>query len=164
MNLPAMLRPGMRAYLVPLIGGLALVISPFLPWIVIEEVALPGFPEVWALWTIALGVLAVTLATLSMITRKNSRHPLFLVGLAALGIMLLYGRIKPASVDRQMLSSAQAAAIVEHTDPITPPHALVGSGIYLGLVAACAIVAFGFTIVVKRAAQPYAVADPNDDI
>jgi hypothetical protein len=53
---------------------------------------------------------------------------------------------------------------VENTEPIVPPHALAGSGIYVGLIASCAIVAFGFTIVVKRVAQPYAVADPNDDV
>ena len=37
-------------------------------------------------------------------------------------------------------------------------------GIYLGLVASVAIVAFGFTIVVKQAAQPYTVTDPDDDV
>ena len=40
----------------------------------------------------------------------------------------------------------------------------VGSGIYLGLAAACALVGFGLTIVVKRASRPYVIADPNDDV
>lgn len=164
MSLRAMFRPGMRAYLIPLVGGLTLVVSAFLPWIVIDEVVLTGFPDVLALWVIGLGALAATLATLSMITRKNSRHPLFLIGLASLGIMFLSWRIMPNSVNRRVLSRVQAIAIVENTDPITPPRALVGSGIYLGLAAASAIVAFGFTIVIKRAARPYAVADPNDDV
>lgn len=164
MSVRAMFRPGMRAYLIPLVGGLALVVSAFLPWIVIDEVALTGFPDVLALWVMGLGALAATLAALSMITRKNSRHPLFLIGLASLGIMFLSWRIMPGSIDRRVLSRAQAIAIVQNTDPITPPHALVGSGIYLGLLAAAVIVAFGFTIVVKRAVRPYAVADPNDDV
>jgi hypothetical protein len=164
MSVLAMFRPGMRAYLIPLIGGIALVVSVFLPWIVIDEVVLTGFPDVLALWVMGLGALAATLATLSMITRKNSRHPLFLIGLASLGIMFLSWRIMPSSVNRRVLSRVQAIAIVENTDPITPPQALVGSGIYLGLAAASAIVAFGFTIVVNRAARPYAVTDPNDDV
>ena len=164
MSLRAMFRPGMRAYLIPLVGGLTLVVSAFLPWIVIDEVVLTGFPDVLALWVIGLGALAATLAALSMITRKNSRHPLFLIGLASLGIMFLSWRIMPGSIDRRVLSRARAIAIVENTDPITPPPALVGSGIYVGLAAAAAIVAFGFTIVVRRVARPYTVADPNDDV
>jgi hypothetical protein len=164
MTVQGMFRPGMRAYLIPLVAGVALVACTFLPWIVIDGVALPGFPDVLALWTIGLGVLSVALATLSLVTRKNSRHPLFVIGLAALGIMILSWLIMPRAVDRRALTRAQALAIVENTDPLMPPHALVGSGIYVGLLASFAIVAFGFTIVIKRVPQPYAVADLNDDV
>ena len=164
MSALAMLRPGMRAYLIPLVGGVALIGSAFLPWVVIDEAVLTGFPDVLALWVIGLGALASILATLSLITRKNSRHPLFVIGLAALGIMFLSWRVMPSSVDRRVLSRAQALAIVENVEPITPPRAAVGSGIYLGLLASALIVGFGLTIVVKRSAQPYAVADPNDDV
>jgi len=159
-----MLRPGMRAYLVPLVGGLLLVVSAFLPWVVVEEVPLIGFPDTLALWIIGLGLLAATFATLSLITRKNSRHPLFLVGLVALGILFLSWRIMPGSVERRVRSRMQAIAIVGQTEPLVPPKVMVGGGIYLGLVASVAIVAFGFTIVVKRAAQPYTVTDPDDDV
>lgn len=164
MSVRDMLRPGMRAYLVPLVGGLLLVVSAFLPWVVVEDVPLIGFPDTLALWIIGLGLLAATFATLSLITRKNSRHPLFLVGLVALGILFLSWRIMPRSVERRVRSRMQAIAIVGQTEPLTPPTVLVGGGIYLGLVAAGAIVAFGFTIVVKRAARPYTVPDPDDDV
>ncbi len=120
MSVLSMFRPGMRAYLIPLVGGLALVASAFLPWIVIDDVTLTGFPDVFALWIIGLGALAATLATLSMITRKNSRHPLLLVGLAALGILFLSWRIMPSSVDRRVLSRAQAMAIVREYRPDYP--------------------------------------------
>ena len=159
-----MLRPGMRAYFVPLVGGLLLVVSAFLPWVVVEEVPLIGFPDTLALWIIGLGLLAATFATLSLITRKNSRHPLFLVGLVALGILFLSWRIMPGSVERRVRSRMQAIAIVGQTEPLAPPNVMVGGGIYLGLVASVAIVAFGFTIVVKRAARPYTVPDPDDDV
>ena len=39
------------------------------------------------------------------------------------------------------------------------PAAFVGSGIYVGLAASIVLVAFGFTIVIKRASQPYVVVD-----
>jgi len=40
----------------------------------------------------------------------------------------------------------------------------VGSGIYLGLVAAIVLVCFGLTIVIKRAQHVYVVRDPDDDV
>jgi hypothetical protein len=62
------------------------------------------------------------------------------------------------------LTVAQAFAIVEGRPLDSPPTAFAGSGIYLGLAAALVIVGFGFTIVIKRAATPYVVVDPNDDV
>ena len=41
---------------------------------------------------------------------------------------------------------------------------LAGIGIYVGLVASAVLVAFGLTIVIKRASQPYVNSDPNDDV
>ena len=41
---------------------------------------------------------------------------------------------------------------------------VVGEGIYLGLLASCAIVGFGLTIVIKRVAKPYVVETPDDDV
>ena len=159
-----MLRPGMRAYLVPLLAGIVLVVSAFLPWVVVGGVSLRGIPDVAALWIVGLGALATVLAALSLITRKNSRHPLLVVGLVALGIMFLAWRILPRSAGEQALTVFQAFAIVENRPVDGPPDALVGSGIYVGLVASVVLVAFGLTIVIKRASTPYVVVDPNDDI
>jgi hypothetical protein len=55
-------------------------------------------------------------------------------------------------------------AIVENRPASPAPHAVAGSGIYIGLVASSVLVAFGLTIVIKRAAQPYVVPDPDDDV
>jgi hypothetical protein len=85
---------------------------------------------------------------------------LLVVGLAAFGIMFLAWRVLPRLVGQQALTVSQATAIVENTTPAAPPTALVGSGIYLGLIAAASLVGFGLTIVVKRAAQPYVLAEP----
>ena len=158
-----MFRPGMRAYIVPLVAGLALAISAFLPWVHIGEVRLSGVPDTTALWIVALGLLAAVLATLSLITRKNSRHPLLLIGLVALGLMFLSWRLAPRAVAERALTRSQALAIVENTPVASAPLAIAGIGIYLGLVAAGAIVGFGLTIVIRRAARPY-IVEPDDDV
>src|SRR5258708_2029473 len=159
-----MFRPGMRAYLVPLVAGVALAVSAFLPWVRVGEVSLPGVPDTTALWIVALGVFATVLATLSLITRKNSRHPLLLVGLVALGLMFLSWQLAPRAVAERVLTRSQALAIVENTPFAAAPATVVGIGIYVGLIASCAIVGFGLTIVVKRAARPYIVETPDDDV
>lgn len=159
-----MLRPGMRAYLIPLFSGLVLTASAFLPWVIVGDVTLSGVPDTMALWIVGLGLLASILALLSLITRKNSRHPLFVIGLAALGIMFLSWQILPQTIERRALVAAQANAIVEGQPMGANPEAFVGSGIYLGLVASTIIVLFGLTIVVRRAAAVYTVPDADDDV
>jgi hypothetical protein len=164
MNAGGVFRPGMRAYLVPLIAGAVLVASTFLPWVHVSGMSLAGFPDMLALWVLGLGVLASLLALLSLITRKNSRHPLLVIGLAALAIMFLSWRIMPQAVGDRALTIFQANTIVNETPSAEPPVAVVGAGIYLGLLASAAITAFGLTIVVKRVAKPYVAADPDDDV
>ena len=154
----------MRGYYVPVVAGLALVASTFLPWIRIGDTTLIGMPSVPALWIAGLGAIAVVLATLSLITRKNSRHPLLVVGLFALGIMVLSWRILPRSVGERALSLSQAIAIVDGTDVAATPDALIGIGIYLGVAASAAITLFGLTIMVKRVVRPYAVPSRDDDV
>ena len=163
MSVRGMFRPGMRAYLIPLAAGVGLAISAFLPWVVVGDVPLKGVPDVAALWVAGLGTLAAVLATLSLITRKNSRHPLLVVGLVALGIMFLSWRIMPQTAGERALTVSQAFAIVENRPIANAPTALVGSGIYVGLVASCVLVVFGLTIVFKRASQPYVVVEPDDE-
>ena len=164
MKLGGMFRPGMRAYFIPLLAGVALTFSAFLPWVIVGDVSLEGIPDVAALWIAGLGVLAAVLATLSLITRKNSRHPLLLIGLVSLGITFLSWRIMPRAAGERALTVAQAFAIVENRPMGAAPTALVGSGLYLGLAASGVLVGFGLTIVIKRAAQPYVVVEPDDDV
>ena len=154
----------MRGYYVPLVAGIVLIVSAFLPWISIGDTTLPGIPNVPALWVAGLGAIASVLATLSIITRKNSRHPLLVVGLLALGIMVLSWRILPRSVSERAASLSQANAIVEGGEAAATPEALIGIGIYTGIVASAAIALFGLTIVVKRVSRPYAVASRDDDV
>jgi hypothetical protein len=154
----------MRTYFIPFGAGLALTISVFLPWVVVDGAVRAGVPDTPGLWVAGLGLLAATLAALSLITRRNSRHPLLVVGLVALGIMILAWRILPRLAGEHALTVSQATAIVYNVPAGDPPVALAGSGIYLGLVSAGVLVGFGLTIVVKRASQPYTIADVDDDV
>jgi len=158
------LRPGMRVYCIPLTAGLVLAVSAFLPWVIVGDVSVRGVPDVSALWIIGLGVLAALLSTLSLVTRKNSRHPLLVIGLAALGIMFLSWRIMPRLASERALTVSQAFAIVEDRPADSAPSTRAGVGIYVGLFAAAVLAGFGFTIVLKRVSQPYIVAPADDDV
>jgi hypothetical protein len=164
MSLRAALRPGMRAYFVPLVAGVVLAASAFFPWVRVGDVELSGVPDAPGLWIVGLGILAAVLASLSLITRKNSRHPILVIGLAALAIMFLAWRIMPRNAGLRALTISQAYAIVENTPMGEPPAAGVGIGIYVGLVSSAILVAFGLTIVIKRVSQPYVIVETDDDV
>ena len=152
----------MRAYYLPFAAGALLVVSAFLPWVVHAGIGVGGVPSASALWILGLGIVAMVLAFLSVITRKNSRHPLLLVGLLALAIEFLAWQWMDRAITEQAWASAQARAIVEGGRALTPGATTAGAGLYLGIVASTVIVLFGLTIVVKRASQLY--APPEDDI
>jgi hypothetical protein len=163
MTAAGIFRPGMRTYFIPLVAGVVLSVSAFLPWVVVGDVRLEGVPETAALWIVGLGAVAALLALASLITRRNSRHPLLLVGLVSLAIMFLSWRIMPRAAGERAVILAEKLAILENA-PVKPAaEALTGIGIYIGLGASAVIAAFGLTIVVKRVARPYTVQDPNDD-
>jgi len=159
-----MFRPGMRAYFVPVAAGILLIVSPFLPWVHVGEIAVNGLTEMSALWVIGLGALASVLATLSLITRRNSRHPILVIGLVALGITFLSWRIMPRMALERAVTRSQAVAIVEGAPLGAPPVTRVGVGLYLGLVASAALVAFGMTIVLKRTSNAYVITSSDDDV
>jgi hypothetical protein len=155
-------RHRMRAYYLPFAAGVVLVVSAFLPWVMIGGTGVGGVPAASALWILALGVAAMILASLSVVTRKNSRHPLLLVGLVALAIEFLAWQWMQRSVAEQAWASAHAAAIVAGGRAPAIGSPSIGAGIYLGVAAAVVIVLFGLTIVFKQVARPY--APPEDDV
>jgi hypothetical protein len=155
-------RHRMRAYYLPLAAGALLAVSAFLPWVMQGDVGVGGVPSASALWILALGIAAMLLASLSVITRKNSRHPLLLVGLVALAIEFLAWQWMQRSVEEQAWASSQAAAIVSGQSAAAVAPTSIGAGLYLGIVASLVIVLFGLTIVLKQAARPY--APPEDDV
>jgi hypothetical protein len=154
----------MRGYFLPFAAGIALAVSAFLPWVIVGAESMIGWPDVAAMWVAGLGALAAILALLSLITRRNSRHPLLIIGLFALGITFLSYRIMPRSAGERAATIAQAFAIVENTPMGADPVALVGIGLYVGMAASAVLVAFGLTIVIKRASTAYVVTSADDDV
>jgi hypothetical protein len=152
----------MRAYLIPAAAGILLIVSAFLPWMKMGDVPLGGVPDMAGWWVFGLGLTAVVLAGLSIWTRKNSRHPLLLVGLVACAILFLGYQWMSRTIRDSAWAQSQARAIVENVPVVTPPDAVVGPGIYLGLAAAMVLVLFGLTIVVKRVPRAYAVSEDDD--
>lgn len=153
----------MRAYYLPLACGVALATSAFLPWTKMGERELGGVPSIAGMWVLGLGLLAVLLASLSVLTRRNSRHPLLLVGLAAFAILWLGERFLERSAADQLWARSQAQAIVQGTAATEVPLPAMGVGAYVGLTASLLITMFGLTIVIRQAAQPYAEAEDDDD-
>jgi hypothetical protein len=152
----------MRAYYIPAAAGLLLILSAFLPWMFLGDSRVGGVPDPAGFWILGLGVLAVTLAGLSIWTRKNSRHPLLVVGLAAFAILFLGYQWLSRAVKETAWARAQAEAIVGNTPVQAPPPTSVGLGIYLGIAAAVVLVGFGLTIVIKQEQSPYATSDDDD--
>ena len=153
----------MRAYYLPMCAGFLLAGSAFMPWILIGDNALGGLPSISGFWVLALAIVVVVLASLSVITRKNSRHPLLVVGLAAFAIVLLSEQwMQRAAVD-EIWAQEQAVAIVqgEEAEIEIPATSMAGGG-YLALVSSGIIILFGLTIVVRKVPSPYAVPE-NDD-
>ena len=160
-SVDAILSHGMRAYYLPLIAGVVLAASAFLPQLYLGDVAFGGVSTSPGRWTLGLGLAAVLLASLSLVTRKNSRHPLLLVGLMAIGLQFLGWQWMARAVTEQAWATSQAAAIVTNAEPVDMGPTTRGVGLYVGLAAASVITLFGLTIVVKQVSTPYAA--PHDD-
>ena len=118
----------MRAYYIPASAGLVLIVSAFAPWMVAGDLSLGGVPDPASLWILGLGVVAVLLSALSLWTRKNSRHPLLLVGLAAFAIMFLGYQWMSRTLRDAAWAQSQARAIVENIPAGAPPETSIGTG------------------------------------
>jgi hypothetical protein len=151
-----------RSYYIAIAAGLLLSTSAFLPWMYIGDTPLGGVPDPAGWWIFGLGALAVLLAGLSLWTRKNSRHPLLLVGLMASAVLFLGYQWMARAVRNSVWAQTQAQAIINDLPIAAAPETAVGAGIYVGLTAAIVLVLFGLTIVVKRVPQAYAVSEDDD--
>ena len=153
----------MRGYYVAAIAGVTLTVSAFLPWVVVGENNLGGFPSMSSVWIAGLGLSATVLAALSLITRKNSRHPLLVVGLLAFGILFVVERLMVRMATERAWATEQASALVGSNTSQVSIEAAATPALYLGLGSSFLIVLFGLTIVIKRASNPY-TEETDDDV
>ena len=152
----------MRAYYLPIAAAVPLGASAFMPWIAVGAQHPGGVPSIAGLWILGLAILAVILSGLSISTRKNSRHPLLLVGLCAFGVLFLAEQLMERNAAQQGWAAAQARAIVDGVALSPALEPVMAPGAYLGLTAATCITLFGLTVVFKRAPRIYAHAEDDD--
>lgn len=155
-------RHPMRAYYLPIAAAAVLAASAFMPWISVGSQRFGGVPDLAGIWVLLCAILVVVLAVLSIVTRKNSRHPLLLVGLCAFGILFLAEQLMQRSAAQQGWSTSQARAIVQGGPARATADPTVAPGAYVGLAAATVISLFGLTVVFKRAPQIRASATDDD--
>ncbi len=155
-------RHPMRAYYWPIAAGVLLGVSAFMPWISVGDRHFGGVPDIAGFCVLGLAILAVVLAGLSITTRKNSRHPLLLVGLFAFGILFLAERLMDRTAVQQGWAAAQARVIVEGVEAAPTLDPVMAPGAYLGLAASTSISLFGLTVVFKRVPQIYPEAEDDD--
>ena len=152
----------MRAYYWPIAASAVLAASAFMPWVAVGTQQFGGVPDLAGLLVLGCAILAVVLAGLSIVTRKNSRHPLLLVGLCAFGILFLAEQLMQRSAAQQGWSTSQARAIVEGRPAQPTLEPTLAPGAYVGLAASTAICLFGLTVVFRRAPQIQANATDDD--
>lgn len=161
-TLRGLLHHSMRAYYWPVSAGTVLAASAFMPWVTVGNRQYGGVPDLAGIWVLGLAAAAVLLACLSIATRKNSRHPLLLVGLAAFGIVFLGERLMVRTATQQGWAVSQAQAIVQGGQAATAIEPVMATGAYVGLAASTAVVLFGLTVVVKSAPRIHAEATDDD--
>lgn len=133
-----------RPYHLALVGCVALVAAAFLPWLRLGDLGLAGIPDPAGFFVLALGVLGLLLSLVSILTRRDTRPGLVLVGLAGLTTLAVVWFTGPATIADRAQARAEAVALVDNV-PIQPvPPVGVGVGLVLGLAGAVTIAAAGF--------------------
>ena len=146
----------MRAYYIPAAAGVLLIVSAFVPWMIAGDVSLGGVPDPAGWWILGLGVSAVLLSGLSLWTRKNSRHPLLLVGLAAIRDHVSRIPVDVPHAQGLGVGSSSGARDCRECPGRRPTGNLDGHGHLSRPRPAAVVLLFGLTIVVKRAPRAYA--------
>jgi hypothetical protein len=132
-----------RPFLLSLLGSVLVAGSAFLPWLRIGDIGLAGVPDPAGLFVLGLGLLGLLLSAVSLLTPRDSRQALVLIGLAGLTTLLVVWQTGPTTVADRALARAQAVALVDNL-PVEPvPPITVGAGLLLGLIGAATVAGVG---------------------
>lgn len=139
--------PGLRGRtpLIGLAGSIVLAVVPFLPWLRLGEVGVTGMPDPAGFFVLALGTVGCALAAVDVISARDMRQWLFLVGLAALTALVVVWWTGPDTIADRALARAQALAIVDKVSFQPPPPVRVGLGLVVGIAAAVVVLVVGAT-------------------
>ena len=143
-----------RPYAVALIGSVALAAAAFLPWLRLGEVRLPGIPDPAGFFVLGLGVLGSLLSGVGIITRRNTRQALVLVGLAGLTTLVVVWLRGPATIADRAQARAEAIALVDNVAIQPVPTVRIGTGLLLGIAASSIVAAVGLIGARKVAERP----------
>jgi hypothetical protein len=116
-----------------LAGGLAIVVSAFLPWLRVGDVTIAGTPDPAGYFVLALGVASVIASLASSSARKAFPFLMMLAGIAAITTLAVVWRNGPGTVGDRALARAEALALVDNVPMEAPPPVGVGAGVFLGI-------------------------------
>jgi hypothetical protein len=139
-----------RPLLLSLIASGLVSGSAFFPWLRIGNIGLAGVPDPAGFFVLGLGLLGLVLSAIGMLTPRDTRQGLVLIGLGALTTLLVVWQTGPATVSDRALARAQAVALVDNV-PVEPvPPVTVGAGLILGLLGAASVAGVGLAGAVSR--------------
>jgi hypothetical protein len=133
------------AYVVSLIGSVALAGSGFMPWLRLGDVGLPGVPDPAGFFVLGAGLLGAALSSAGLFSKRDTRQILVLAGLAGLTTLIVVWRSGPVTVAERAQARADAIAIVDNVPAPAVPVVGTGYGLFVGLAGAALIAAAGLT-------------------
>jgi len=117
--------------------------SAFLPWLRLGDVGLPGIPDPAGYFVLGLGAVGALMSVVGLVSGRNTKQGLVLVGLAGLTTLVVVWYSGAATIADRAQARAEAVAIVDKV-PVAPvPAVHIATGLILGLLGAGSAAAVG---------------------
>src|SRR6478672_9602483 len=118
-------------------------VSTFLPWLRIGDVGLPGIPDPAGYFVLGLGAVGTLLSVVGIVTGRNTKQGLVLVGLAGITTLVVVWYSGAATIADRAQARAEAIAIVDNVPVLPVPAVHIAFGLLLGLTGAAAVAGVG---------------------
>lgn len=92
---------------------------------------------------LGLGLLGFALSLISLVTRRDTRQALLLVGLAGLTTLVVVWQTGPRTIADRAQARAEAVALVDNVAVQPAPAVRLGAGLLIGLAASAAVAGVG---------------------
>lgn len=127
--------------------------SPFLPWLRLGAVSIPGVPDPAGLFVAGVGGLGILLSALAIARRKRVEPWLMLAGLAGLTTLVVVWMTGPATIADRALARAEAIALVDQVTVQPVPPVQHGIGLVFGLLGAALVAGQGISMAWRAGAS-----------